>query len=64
MNFAASADLAQMKGDAAADAGLTTAGATLLGSAGSVAGKWYDFNRAGAFATTKPNLGVYNDYAG
>jgi hypothetical protein len=58
MNFGADAELAQMKGDQAATAGTLGAGASLLGGAGTVAGKWYTFNQSGAFASAPPKTGI------
>lgn len=48
-NFRAEADLASMRGSAARRALPFEVGGTLLEGAGSVAGKWYDFKRTGAF---------------
>jgi hypothetical protein len=50
--FRSDADFARLRGRAANTSGLFTAGATLLGGAGSVASKWYQYDQydqAGVF---------------
>lgn len=44
-NFSAQSNLDRMAGNAAYSAGLTGAAGTLLSGAGTVASKWYNFNR-------------------
>lgn len=49
VNFQSSAALAEIRADQATSSIPLTVGSTLLTGAGSVAGKWYDFNQTGAF---------------
>jgi hypothetical protein len=47
-NFSSEAQLATMRGDSAAQAGMFGAGSSILNGAGSVANKWYEYGKAGA----------------
>lgn len=60
-NFASEAALADFRG-ASADPSLGIAG-TLLSGAGSIADKWYKFDKAGAFGSSKP-VGNYGQTFG
>lgn len=65
VNFENQGNLARMSGDATARASNLSAIGSVVGAAGSVAGKWYDFNRAGAFkpnttGSAQPGIGAYN----
>lgn len=47
MNYSAEGDMALFRGKAAAAEANTKSAGTIIGAAGSVAGKWSDFNNAG-----------------
>jgi hypothetical protein len=50
-NFDAAAQLATMKGDAAADSAKTAIAGTALSGLGTVASKWYGFQKEGVFSS-------------
>jgi len=62
VNFESQGNLARMSGDATARASNLAAIGSVVGAAGSVAGKWYDFNRTGAFNRT-PTISASKTYS-
>ena len=62
VNFENQGNLARMGGDATARAGNMAALGSVVGGASSVAGKWYDFNRTGAFNRT-PTISASKTYS-
>lgn len=64
MGFQADAGLLTMRGDSAAQAGMTGAASSLLSGAGAVAGKWYDMKKAGVGSGGFDSSSSYANYRG